>query len=417
MTTSLSSDALLVRERRSVGRRFLMLRPGIVALGGVVNALLLSQAWVPHAQRLAILGFFGAALVFFFSEAWWLRSRVLTERWLVTSLLLTTAGVTLGAAVSGGTSSPFLPLLFAPAVVGFAAFGRSRESAWFFAATATAFVILSALAPFAGFEALPAPWGARMVGVSSCVALTLLGAGVIGLVDAQTRVATALDSLREDAITRFEKHALDVDRLSAHVAHEIKNPLTAVRGLVQLVHRKTTEEREAARLEVVEREVDRALQTLDGYLRFAKPMAELEKREVSVASLFSEVSELVEGRARLRGVEITWNAGTEVIEADPRRIRDALLNLVLNAITATSSGGTAKLLVESHAGRTTLVIEDSGRGMSEEELASAGELLVSHSSDGHGLGVAIARGIIEAHGGRLLFESELGRGTVVRVEF
>lgn len=417
MSDAASSEALRARELQHVGRRFLMLRPRIVAIGGIVNGLLLSRADVTSTQRITIVGFFGLALAFFFGEAWALGSRSLSARWLVSSLLLTTCAVTLGAMVSGGTASPFLPLLFAPCVVGFAAFGRARESAWLFGATAVAFFVLAVIAPLDGFGPLPAPWSSWMIGVSACVALTLLGAGVIGLVDAQTRVANALGVLREDAITRFEKHALDVDRLGAHVAHEIKNPLTAVRGLVQLVRRKTVDERDTSRLEMVEREVDRALEILEAYLRLAKPMAELEKQELPVATLFAQVCDLVEGRAQLRRVKVSWSADAVTIDADPRRLRDALLNLVLNAIAATGAGGTVDLRAHRAESALTLSVSDTGKGMTEEELAAAGDRLVSGSPDGHGLGLAIAKGIVEAHGGRLRFESEPGRGTVARMEF
>lgn len=404
------------RERLAVGSRFLVWRPRIVACGALVNAGLLSQSTAPRAQKIAVAGTFAFATLVFFVEAWWTTRRPLSERWLFVSLVLTLVGIAGGATLSGGIASPFLPLLFAPVTVGFAAFGRTKPSVVLFVTALSLSLTLTFLGSISGFLPLEPPWGTRMLGTSTLTALILVAVGVIGLVDAHARVSTSLERMREDAVAETERRNLNIELLGARVAHEIKNPLTAVRGLVQLVRRKAEDPKDAARLEVVEREVDRALEILADYLGMTKPFSELQRADVAAVALLEEVRDLVEARASTQGVSVVVDADGSIIHVDSRRMRDALLNLALNAIRAMPSGGRLDLVAKTSTNGVTLSVIDQGVGMTEEELATLGEPFVTHAEDGTGLGIAIARGILERHAADLRFESRRGMGTTATLE-
>src|SRR6185503_8647915 len=123
-----SFDVLYGRERLRVGQLFLRSRPLIATAGGLANAAVLAASSAPFAQKRAIACALGGTILAFHWEAWSLKRRELTERWLLVSLAATLLALTGGALLSGGATSPFLPLFFAPVVVGYAAFARRAPS-------------------------------------------------------------------------------------------------------------------------------------------------------------------------------------------------------------------------------------------------------------------------------------------------
>jgi signal transduction histidine kinase len=106
--------------------------------------------------------------------------------------------------------------------------------------------------------------------------------------------------------------------------------------------------------------------------------------------------------------------GDATIEADPRSLREALLNLVANGIEATPPGGAVVVDVRASDDGAEIVIRDTGRGMPAETLARVGTPFFTTREDGTGLGVVLARSVFAQHGGSLRYESEPGRGTTVK---
>jgi two-component system sensor histidine kinase HydH len=412
--TEAGLDRLERRARLAVGTRFLVLRPRVAALGALGTGALWALGDASPLQKLGVASALGATVLAFFIEAWALARRSLSERWLRTSLGATVLALGVGAALSGGLESPFVPLLFAPVVVGLAAFSRSPTSAVLLALAGAVVLTLGALAPLPGFPAPSAPWAARMVVVTIAVSLALLAVGVVGLVDAQRELARELERLRGAALEAAERRASSLELLGAKAAHDVKNPLAAARGLVELVRRRADDERDRSRLDVVVGEVDRALSVLEGYLTFARPLAPLAARAVRAVELVEDVAGVIEARAVERGVVVSVapdaSPGARAW-LDRERVRDALLNLALNAVRAMPRGGTLLLAATTSPEAVTFEVRDDGVGMSEAELAALGRPFVSHSEGGHGLGVALARGVAEQHGGTLSFESAPGRGT------
>jgi signal transduction histidine kinase len=411
-----SFDVLRSRERLLVGRRFLTLRPKIVAFGVAGNGFFLSRSDASTAQKTALVVALGLAALAFFVEGAWVRRRGVSERWLFTSLALTLGALTLGALLSGGLSSPILPLLPTPVVVGFAAFEKSRRSLFMLALSLAALLLCATLAPSAAFPALPEPARERMLLVSAVISLLLTWVGVVGLLEAHSRVAAELERMRGDMLKEAERRATSVEHLGAQVAHEVKNPLAAARGLVQLVQRKPLEERDQERLAVVVREVDRALEILRDYLSFARPIGDLSLAPVDLAALLADVAFVLEARAGERGVRLEVAAEPASVLADRQRLRDAVLNLALNAIQAMPSGGTLRLEARARDGRAAISVLDDGVGMSEEQKARLGEQFASDTHGGTGLGVMLARAAARQHGGELSFESAPGKGTRATLE-
>ncbi|HEX6240110.1 MAG TPA: HAMP domain-containing sensor histidine kinase [Polyangiales bacterium] len=404
------AELLLTRERLLVGRRFLLLRPGIALAGVSANAACLLASPLARAQKLVLGLTLGGTALAFVAESAWLRRRELSERWLFGSLLLTLITLAGGTLLSGGLRSPMTPLLFAPTVIGFAAFARRRESAVLFAATLLALTLTGWLGPFAGFPLPPEPWGSRMLFLSCCVALVLLAVGVIGLVDAHARIAAALERMRTDTLREAELRASSVEQLGARVAHDVKNPLTAVRGLVQLVQR-AAGGRDQERLGVALSELDRALDVLHGYLSWARPLRELSLAELDVRALLDDVAGVLEARALERGVQLRVDGPALRAAVDRHKLRDALLNLALNALTAMPGGGTLRLSLEAREQGLQISVADTGVGMSEAALERLGQPFVSGSEEGTGLGVLLARSAAQQHGGTLCYESAPGEGT------
>jgi signal transduction histidine kinase len=413
---SSSLELLRTRHRLRVGARFLTLRPRIVALGALGNALCSITSTAPAQQKLALAVALGSTVIAFFAEAAWLERHPLTERWLLWSLFLTLLVLASGVVLSGGLTSPLLPLLFAPVVIGFAAFARSAESALLLGVAVGALLVIAAIAPLPAFPPLPSPAALYMLLISTLMSLALLAVGVIGLVDAHAQIADELERMRADMLQEAEHRALSVEHLGAQVAHEVKNPLTAVRGLIQLAQRQIEDPRDQERLNVAVGEIDRSLELLRGYLSFAKPLADLELGRVDVRALLEDVAGVLEARAHEQHVRIEISGESLPVIADRRRVRDAVLNLALNAIAAMPQGGTLELRATTSAGLTRIAVIDDGAGMSAELLQELGKPFVSEADGGTGLGVLIAQAVARQHGGALRFESAPGRGTTAILE-
>ena len=351
---------LQIRERMRVGRRFLGLRPRIAAISALANALLLSSTHAPALQKGALAIALGTTVGCFFGEAWWLAGHELTERWLFVSLASTLAALGAGALLSGGLMSPLLPLLFAPIVVGIAAFAPARQGWLLLAEGGLVLLVLEGLGPLAAFPVLPKPTLEPMLLVSSLTSLALLAVGVTGLVDAHARIAAELDRLRGDMLQEAERRAASIEHLGAQVAHEVKNPLAAARGLVQLVARHQSDERDEQRLAVVVTEVDRAVAVLQDYLSFARPLSDLKLGVVPLRALFEDVVGVLEARAHDKAIELRVAADSLEVWADRQRLRDAVLNLALNAVTALQRGGRLTLGAARRGEWVELTIADDG---------------------------------------------------------
>jgi signal transduction histidine kinase len=408
-------DAVRAAQVRAVGTAFLRLRPRLVGPAMAVTAAVLALSGVPAAQLRALGVGMGLLLGFFTWEAWRGRTRDFPEAWLFRSLLITTGGITLGCAVTGGLASPLLPMLFAPVVTTFAAFGRGRESAVALGMAGVLAVGLGALPPDVPFAPLPSPQSGWLRLLFLGVSLLLLRAGVAGVTEAYRRSGEVLERLREESLDAAQARAAALESMGASVAHELKNPLSSVKGLVQLLERSAAEPKARERLGVVQSEVERMEAILQEYVSFARPLGALRPADTRLEPLLEEVASVVEGRARAAGVQVEWAATEARARVDARRLKEALLNLALNALEATPPGGSVVLGAEEAGGRVTLTVRDTGRGMPPEVLSRVGTPFFTTREAGTGLGVVLARAVAVQHGGSLEYESQPGQGTVARL--
>lgn len=216
---------------------------------------------------------------------------------------------------------------------------------------------------------------------------------------------------REDTAAQALARARELEQLSAQLSHELKNPLGAIKALVQLSRRSAQDQDTRARLEVVEGEVERMQGILQGYLSFSRPLDCLHVEAVSLGALADEVLAVLEARAEDATVALR-RSGDARLRGDPRRLKEALLNLVANAIEATAPGGRVEVGVEEQGGVARIAVRDTGRGMTPEVLERLGTPFFTTREAGTGLGVLLARGVFSQHGGGLEYASAPGLGTV-----
>jgi two-component system, NtrC family, sensor histidine kinase HydH len=204
-----------------------------------------------------------------------------------------------------------------------------------------------------------------------------------------------------------------LEQMGAKVAHELKNPLSAAKALVQLGLRNPAEGPSHQRLALLEREVARMQEILQSYLSSCRPPEVMATARVHLGRLVSETLLVLSARADAAGVRLS-SRGDALVEGDPRRLEEALLNLVANGIEATPPGGEVVVEVRPDSDRIEILVRDTGCGISPETLSRLGTPFFTTREEGTGLGVALARSTIALHGGSLSYESEPGKGTTVR---
>jgi two-component system OmpR family sensor kinase len=198
-----------------------------------------------------------------------------------------------------------------------------------------------------------------------------------------------------------------VGQMAAMVAHEVRNPLGVVRGQVELLRERLAPAgRDAERVEEILAEIERVNQLTHEFLTLARE-APLERAPVDVTALAEEVA----GAARLAAPAATIEVEGEPVTAlgDAGRLRQALLNLALNAAQVGGDGVTVRLAVARAGGAVRVTVSDDGPGVPPALAATLFEPFVSGREGGSGLGLAVAARIAERHGGRLALEpSERG---------
>jgi len=232
-----------------------------------------------------------------------------------------------------------------------------------------------------------------------------------------------LKDLREVYALRKEiqrnQRLASVGRLAAGVAHEIRNPLSSIKGFAtyfkERYHNKSDDLQIA---NIMIQEVDRLNQVIGQLLDFARPV-KISKKNVSLVSLIQDSVKLVERQAAEKSIEIRTDISEEIRTAllDPDRVNQVLLNLYLNSLDAMENSGRLSVDVRADEQNSELAIKvsDSGYGINRDDLAHIFDPYFTTKSTGTGLGLAIAHNIVEAHGGRMAVESNPGQGTAFTV--
>jgi len=213
------------------------------------------------------------------------------------------------------------------------------------------------------------------------------------------------------------KRLASLGSLAAGVAHEIRNPLSSVKGFATYFREKlkdSPQDRDTATTMI--QEVERLDRVIGQLLEFARPST-LKIKPVRVTDLIRHSLKLIEGDARTKGVEVKADLPANLPQAlmDADRMNQVLLNLYLNAIQAMDGGGLLQVTVSRDDSRklTTITVSDNGRGIEPADQERIFDPYFTTKSDGTGLGLAIVHKILDAHGGSIKVRSQTGVGTTV----
>jgi len=210
-----------------------------------------------------------------------------------------------------------------------------------------------------------------------------------------------------------------VEAIAAGIAHEVRNPLNALQINLEILEEEISEivpDRNSHVFEVIGK-IAGELRSLDNFvtefLRFARP-PRLNRQPVAVRLLLADLVTFVGPECSRKGVSVSLavEGGPETVVVDGFQLKHAVLNLVLNALQATPKGGAIAIEAGGDDRALEIRVRDGGEGMSEGVLPRAFDAFFTTREGGTGLGLPIARRIVEAHGGRLDLQSREGEGTL-----
>lgn len=224
------------------------------------------------------------------------------------------------------------------------------------------------------------------------------------------------------SIKRMEQQVRQADRLatigrlSANIAHEIRNPLASLSGAIEALVRELPADPSRERLvEIVLRESERLNRIIRDFLEYARP-APMDSHTVDLADLLEEVILLVEHRSLPAELKIIREYGEKLpARVDPQQLRQAIWNLCINAVQAMPEGGELRVGGRVVPGggppRLQMWISDTGQGISETDLPQIFEPFFSTKAEGSGIGLALVYRVVQDHGGQIEVRSQPGTGT------
>ena len=220
----------------------------------------------------------------------------------------------------------------------------------------------------------------------------------------------------EEQLRRAEKLST-LGEMAAVLAHEIRNPLGSIRGTAEILkddYRPGDPKHEFIEIQI--RESERLNRVVEDFLRMARPQPS-EMTRCSLVEELETVVTLVSRDAQDRGIALTLEPfpGEALVRANGEKLRQAFLNIVINALQATPPRGRVAIALRKAESGFEIRFSDSGSGIDEDALAKIFEPFFTTKPDGTGLGLAITKKIIDGHGGTLAVESEAGKGTTVTV--
>jgi two-component system, NtrC family, sensor histidine kinase PilS len=249
-------------------------------------------------------------------------------------------------------------------------------------------------------------------------ALTPLNS-IEGVASGYTLIFQDLTDMKKlEAEVRLKDRMAAVGELSAGIAHEIRNPLAAIAGSVQVLKKSEALSPQEQRLmSIILRESERLNKSIADFLRFVKPQ---EKRpaEFDIAASLSETLDLLANSPELspeHKIERQIAPPSYTIVGDGDQIRQVFWNIARNAVQAMPRGGRLRVATEVTDGHYNIVFADSGRSMSDSDQHRLFQPFRTNFPTGTGLGMAISYRIVQEHGGRIDVRSREGSGTMITV--
>lgn len=218
----------------------------------------------------------------------------------------------------------------------------------------------------------------------------------------------------EELLRKTEKLAV-VGQLAAGIAHEIRNPLTTLKGFLSLLQSATTTTN-IWYLEVMLSEIEQMESITDQLLTVARPQTiRMEKRNLE--ALIRQVSSFLYPLATMHNVQISVESDSSdlLVECEENQLKQVFINIIKNAIEAMPQGGQIAMKVRRSGDFVSVQVADSGCGIPQNRIARLGEPFYSLKEKGTGLGLMICYKIIKEHKGTLQIDSEVGRGTTVEI--
>ncbi|ACT04548.1 ATP-binding protein [Paenibacillus sp. JDR-2] len=218
----------------------------------------------------------------------------------------------------------------------------------------------------------------------------------------------------EDILRRSEKLSV-VGQLAAGVAHEVRNPLTTLRGFVQLMQKDSRLDK--SYLNIMLSELDRINLIVSEFLVFAKPQAD-RYQEADLYAIMNDIIVLLDSEANIHNVQMITclEPGVPSLRCESNQLKQVLVNVMKNGMEAMPDGGELTLELARESEQNILIrIKDQGVGIPEEDLARLGEPFFTRKAEGNGLGLMISQQIIQHHKGTIQYSSKPGEGTCVEI--
>ena len=205
--------------------------------------------------------------------------------------------------------------------------------------------------------------------------------------------------------------------LAAGVAHEIRNPLSSIKGFATYFKERYRDDPEDGKTaDIMVQEVDRLNRVISQLLDYARPMT-MHRQETPIQGIIRHALRMTEAQAREKGITIHLDLpDLPSVSIDPDRMKQVFLNLYLNALSAMENGGVLSVTaVKVSGGHIRVEVRDTGVGIAADDLGRIFDPYFTTKPSGAGLGLAIVQKIVEAHGGEIQVSSARGQGTTVTI--
>jgi len=222
------------------------------------------------------------------------------------------------------------------------------------------------------------------------------------------------EELINERLRNLEKMTL-VGQMGASIAHEIKNPLTTIKGFLQLAE-KSSEKLSKTQLDLLISEIERCNSIITDFLSISKKSTSIQTM-CNLKNILERQLILIERDAMLANVKLHVDLDDFQLKLNENEMKQLILNLTHNALEAMSKGGNLYIRLKEKGENVILEIEDDGDGIPKEILEKVGTPFLTTKKNGTGLGLSVCQRIAEAHGAGLKITSELGRGTKVIISF
>jgi two-component system, sporulation sensor kinase D len=224
--------------------------------------------------------------------------------------------------------------------------------------------------------------------------------------------------------TKKQKKVLEAQKLelistlAAGTAHEIRNPLTGIKGLVQLLGEKHKSQDDQYHISVILGEIERINHIVSEFLVLGKPNVK-QMNMLDIRESLQEIKPIIESEAKLYDVHVKFSIPNEpvYIKGTNGQVKQVILNIAKNGMESMSSGGILSIDLKQSAGKANLSIMDTGTGMSETEIAQAFTPFFTSKNTGTGLGLFICKQIVELFDGTITLTSEPSKGTKAEIIF